>query len=240
MEKTTFSQRLFDSIRLPIYAVAFLWIIHSIQAFTGLDFGYLGVYPRTIFGLKGILFSPLVHGDWGHLLANTPPLLALSAMILFFYRKVAIPSITLIYFLSGMAVWTFGRSVFHIGASGVIYGLVAFVFFSGLFRRNLKSIILALVVLMYYGSMFLGILPGQDGISWESHLLGAIVGIVIAFLYRNNVEDDERPKRYSYEDDPKLLQQDYFLNRDIFDQTKREKELEERKSDNGWWSNSSF
>lgn len=239
MDKISFKQRLLDSIRIPLYLVAILWLIHGIQVLLGFDFGYYGVYPRSIFGLRGILFSPLIHGDWGHLLANTPPLFAMCAMLLFFYRKVAIPSIAMIYLLSGLAVWGFGRQVFHIGASGVVYGLVAFVFFSGIFRRNLKSIVLALLVLMYYGSMFLGVLPGREGVSWESHLLGAVVGILVAFLYRNNMEEDELPKRYSYEQDPNLLREDFFLKRDIFDKTKKEREIEERR-DGDWWSNSSW
>jgi len=236
-ETASMRKHFYDSLRLPAYFIIGIWLIHALQYLSGFDFGYYGVYPRTFFGARGILFAPLIHGDWGHLLSNTPPLFAMSAMILFFYRKVAIPSMTIIYLLTGLAVWGFGRSVFHIGASGVVYGLVSFVAFSGLFRRNIKSIILALIVLMYYGGMFLGVLPGQEGISWESHLMGGIVGIIVAFLYRNNREDDEKPKRYSYEDDPKLLQEDYFLNRNIFDQTKQERQREERDPSGGWWSN---
>lgn len=237
MSPKSFRQRAYDSLVLPAYLIIGLWAIHALQFISGIDFGYYGVYPRSVFGLRGILFGPLIHGDWGHLLANTPPLYAMSAVILFFYRRVAIPSFSLIYLLTGLAVWGFGRSVFHIGASGVVYGLVAFVFFSGIFRRNIKSIVLSLIVLMYYGSMFMGILPGQEGISWESHLMGGVVGIIVAFLYRNNREDDEKPKRYSYEDDPKLLRQDYFLQRDIFEQTRREREAQERGGNGGWWSN---
>lgn len=236
MQTGTFKEKVIASIKWPFYLIIFIWLVHSLQFISGIDFGFYGVYPRTFFGLRGVLFSPLIHGDWSHLIANTPPLFAMSALIMFFYRKVAVPSFTLIYVLSGLAVWGFGRSVFHIGASGVVYGLVAFVFFSGIFRRNLKSIILALIVLMYYGSMFLGILPGKEGVSWESHLLGAVVGVVIAFLYRNVIEDDEKPKRYDYEDDPKLLQKDFFLNRDIFDKTKEERIREERQQGGNWWS----
>jgi membrane associated rhomboid family serine protease len=164
---------------------------------------------------------------------------ATSALIVFFYRKVAVPAFALIYFLTGLAVWGFGRPVFHIGASGVVYGLVAFVFFSGIFRRNLKSIVLALIVLMYYGSMFLGVLPGREGISWESHLLGGIMGILIAYLYRNQLEDDERPRRYTYQDDPHLLKEDFFLKRDTFDQTRQERSADNDASGD-WWSNNSW
>lgn len=228
-----------DSIRLPLTLIALLWLVHGLQFLFGIDFGYYGVYPRTMSGLRGILFAPLIHGDWGHLLSNTAPLFATSALIVFFYRKVAIPAFVLIYFLTGLSVWGFGRPVFHIGASGVVYGLVAFVFFSGIFRRNLKSIVLALIVLMYYGSMFLGVLPGREGISWESHLLGGIMGILIAFLYRNQLEDDERPRRYTYQDDPHLLQEDFFLKRDTFDRTKRERSAD-NDAPGDWWSNSSW
>jgi len=195
MDKISFKKRLTDSIRIPVYLIAFLWLIHGLQALLGFDFGYYGVYPRTLFGLRGILFSPMIHGDWGHLLANTPPLFAMSAMILFFYRKVAIPSFTLIYLLSGLAVWGFGRQVFHIGASGVVYGLVAFVFFSGIFRRNLKSIVLALIVLMYYGSMFLVVLPGREGVSWESHLFGAMAGVLIAVMLHKTIKKNHEKKK---------------------------------------------
>ena len=183
--------RFIQSLSLPIKFVALLWIIHLIQWFLQLKLGFLGVYPREISGLKGILFSPLLHGDFGHLISNTPPLLVLSTLIMFFYRRVAIPSFLMIYFLTGLAVWIFGRPVYHIGASGVIYGLVAFVFWNGIFRFNVKSIALALVVAFYYGSMFMGILPGQEGISWESHLLGGIVGIFVSFWYKNKIEVDE-------------------------------------------------
>jgi membrane associated rhomboid family serine protease len=239
MRKTGFRQRLSDSIRLPLTLIALLWLVHGLQFLFGIDFGYYGVYPRTISGLRGVLFAPLIHGDWGHLLSNTAPMFATSALIVFFYRKVAVPAFALIYFLTGLAVWGFGRPVFHIGASGVVYGLVAFVFFSGIFRRNLKSIVLALIVLMYYGSMFLGVLPGREGISWESHLLGGIMGILIAYLYRNQLEDDERPRRYTYQDDPHLLKEDFFLKRDTFDQTRQERSADNDASGD-WWSNNSW
>jgi len=236
-------KKFYDSIRLPLRFVGLLWLIHGIQVILGLDLGYLGLYPREIFGLRGIITTPLLHGDWAHLLSNSIPLLMMGFMILFFYRRVAIGAFVMIYLFTGILVWLFGRSVFHIGASGVVYGLVAFVFWTGIFRRNLKSIVLSLIVVFYYGSMFLGILPGQEGISWESHLLGAVAGIFTAFWYKNSVEEDERPRRYSWEDNMQELEEDYFLDRDIFEKTKQERlrESRRRNEDNdGWYQSDLF
>lgn len=232
-----------SSIRLPLRFVALLWVIHAVQVMLGIDLGYLGLYPREIFGLRGIVTAPLLHGDWGHLLSNSVPLLMMGIMILFFYRRVAMGAFTMIYLLTGILVWIFGRPVFHIGASGLVYGFVAFVFWSGIFRRNLKSIVLSLIVVFYYGSMFLGILPGQEGISWESHLLGAVAGIIAAFWYKNTIEEDERPRTYSWEEHPQELEQEYFLDRDVFEKTKQERLRESRSRNRGgdsWYQSDLF
>ena len=227
-----------QSLLLPFILIAVLWVIQVLQSFLGIELSQYGVYPRRAFGLKGIFFSPLLHSGWPHLLSNTPPLFVLSAMILFFYRRIAIPSFFTIYFLTGLAVWIFARdNAFHIGASGVIYGLVAFVFWNGIFRRNLKSIVLALIVVFYYGGMFVGIVPGQEpNVSWESHLLGGIIGIFTSFWFKNQIEKDEKKPVYSWETEPdKPL--DYFLDRDTFQKTKQERLREEQDNNSGWFSN---
>ena len=231
--------RFIDSISLPLKFVLLLWIIHATQVVLGIDLGVYGLYPRTTFGLRGIFFAPLIHSDWAHIISNTPPLFALSAIIMFFYRRVAIPSFVMIYILTGLAVWIFGRSVFHIGASGVVYGLVSFVFWTGIFRRNLKSIVLALIVIFYYGSMFMGVLPGQEGISWESHLLGALVGIFVSFWYKDQIEKDEEKRQYSWETEPQVLDQP-FLDPNIFEKTKEERRREKESRDAGWFSSNTW
>ena len=223
-----------ESLLLPFWLIAFLWIIQLFQSLSGVDLGMYGVFPRESFGLRGILFSPLIHSGWPHLLSNTPPLFMLSAIVLFFYRRVAIQGFIMIYLLTGVAVWLFARdNAFHIGASGVVYGLVAFVFWNGIFRRNLKSIVLALIVVFYYGSMFMGILPnGEPNISWESHLLGGLVGIFTSFWFKNVIEGDEERATYSWEQEPEQ-EGEYFLDRDTFDKTKQERQ---REKDNDWFS----
>ena len=230
--------RFIQSVSLPVKLILLLWVIHLVQFLLHMELGILGIFPKKIFGLKGILFAPLIHSDWGHLMSNTPPLFVLSTMLLFFYRRVAIPSFIMIYLLTGLAVWLLGRPVFHIGASGVIYGLVAFISFTGFFRRNLKSIVLALIVVFYYGSMFMGILPGQEGISWESHLLGALVGIFAAFWYRGALEKDEEKTVYSWEEEHAGREPTYFLDRNAFEKTKEERHREKEDPDglSGWFS----
>jgi membrane associated rhomboid family serine protease len=209
----TVSRRLQSSVRLPLFILCLMWGIQAVQSLARLDLGILGVYPRRVEGLWGVLLSPLVHGGFGHLLSNSIPLFVLSALVLFFYRRVALPAIGWIYLLTGVLVWTFGRPVYHVGASGVVYGLVAFVFWTGVFRRNFKSIALAGLVLFYYGSMFIGILPGEDGISWESHLLGAGAGVVVAFWYKDKLEYDEQRRILPEEEEASR----YFLERDTFE-----------------------
>ena len=230
--------RFISSLRFPLILLAIMWGIHLIQYLTGLDFGSLGIYPRKPFGLRGILFCPLIHGDWQHIISNSAPFFVMTAMVFYFYPKVALRSFIMIYLLTGLAVWLFGRNVFHIGASGVIYGLVAFVFWTGIFRRSLQSIVLALVVLFLYSGLFVGIVPNQQqNISWESHLMGALVGIFTAYWYKENIERGEDPPPPSWLEE-ESSDRPYFLDRDAFDKTRKEREEEQKRNDLGdWFSN---
>lgn len=221
---TNHQQRILSSLKFPFQFVLLIWGIHFLQVITSFDLGPYGVYPREFFGLRGIVFSPLIHDDLRHLLSNSAPLFVLSAMILYFYRRVAYRSMLMVYLLTGVAVWLFARSVFHIGASGVVYGLVSFVFWSGVFRRSIKSIILALIVTFLYSGYFLGILPNQDGISWESHLLGGLVGIFTAYWYKEEIEADEEHQPPSWESEQE--EKTPFLDRDVFEKTKAERDQE--------------
>lgn len=243
------TQRLNESLRFSISFVILLWVIHIFQFITTIDLGFLGVRPHTTFGLRGILFAPLIHDNDGftHLISNSAPLLVLMTLIKLFYRRVAVRSFVMIYILTGLAVWLFARPVYHIGASGVVYGLVSFVFWSGIFRRNIKSVVLALIVTFLYSGFIWGVLPYQEGISWESHLFGGIAGIFTAYWYKEEIEADEAPKPPpSWElekEDP--LAQPFFLERDTFDLTKEERKRaeEERRrggDEDSWVSTNSW
>jgi len=226
-----------QSFKLPIQFVILLWIIHVFQFLTGFGFGSFGVYPREIFGLRGVLFAPLIHGDFHHLFSNSLPLLFTSIAILMFYKKVASRAMIMIYVLTGLAVWGFARPVFHIGASGVVYGLVSFIFWNGIFRFNVKSIVLALIVTFLYSGYLMGILPNQEGISWESHLLGGIVGIFVSYWYKDEIESDEQNYVPSWEREEQagiVEEEQFFLKRDAFEKTKEQRDFEERNRNQFW------
>lgn len=223
LEKET--KRITEALRLPIIFTLVIWLVHIVKVVFGLRLGIYGVFPRAVDGLRGILFSPLIHGDFPHLISNTVPFFLLAFMMAYFYKRIMILSFTLIYLLTGAAVWVFGREVYHIGASGVVYGMLAFVFWSGIFRRNLKSIILALVVTIAFSGYLAGIVPGQEGISWESHLLGALAGIFVSFLFKGMTEKDEEPKADPWAHE--LTEgQTFMFEKDIFDKTRVEREQE--------------
>jgi membrane associated rhomboid family serine protease len=195
----------------------------------GFDPGAYGIMSRRAWGLRGIVTAPLIHGSWKHLISNTVPLFVLTFISLYFYRKVAMRAFWLVYFLTGAAVWLFARPVSHIGASGVIYGLVAFMFWNGIFRRSLRSIVLAAIVMLLYSGMFLGVLPDQEGISWESHLIGSLAGIFAAFLFKGELEDEEAKEHNNPFVDEEGVEKTYFLPQDVFEKTKsqRAEEAEE-------------
>lgn len=221
----TETQKLISAFQVPIYFVGLLWIVHVAEVIFSLRLPVYGIYPRHIDGLKGILFSPLIHGDFQHLISNSVPLFMLTFVIFLFYRRVAVVSLALIYILTGCAVWLFAKSAYHIGASGVVYGLVSFVFWNGIFRRNIKSIVLALAVTVLYSGYFLGIVPGKEGVSWESHLFGALTGILVSFVFKGVIEEDEKEKPDPWANESAEGER-YLLERDVFEKTKEERRME--------------
>ena len=229
--------QLIESLKMPVAFLIAIWFIHMFQFIFNLNFGYLGVFPRAWFGLKGILTAPLIHGDFSHLTNNSIPFFVLSTMMIFFYRKVALQSFFMIYFITGIAVWLLARERFHIGLSGVVFGMVTFVMSNGFFRRNIKSIVLALIVFLLYSGMLAGVFPMKEGISWESHLFGALAGIFTAYYFKGEIEADEEDP---FEEETDLNSESYFLPRDIFEKTKEERRREAEDNDDGWFSNSTF
>ncbi len=150
-----------------------------------------GVYPRRISGLKGILFSPAIHGNWKHLLDNSMPVFFLSLALFFFYRDIAYKIWILIYVVAGILLWAVGRQAYHIGASGIIYGLATFLFVSGIIRKVRALMAIALLVVFWYGGLVWGLLPFDFEVSFEAHLTGAISGVVLAIVYRDQGPEPE-------------------------------------------------
>ena len=185
------------SVTLPALFILLLWIILLVEKFFHLNLDYYGLYPRKISGLIGIVTAPLLHAGYMHLFSNSLPLFILGTGILYFYRNAAYKVFLIVYIVPGIFVWFFARPAYHLGASGMIYGFVTFVFFSGIIRRDTRSIALALIVTFLYGGMVIGIIPQNNGISWEYHLFGSLVGIICAIVFRKS----DPFKKYDWEDD---------------------------------------
>lgn len=159
-----------------------MWLVFSIEFFYGYDFGWLGIKPRSFSGLIGILTAPLIHGNLAHLISNTVPLLFLGSVLFFFYSRIGGIVFFRCYIFTNLLVWLLSPRVsYHIGASGLIYGISSFLIFFGLIRKDFWSLTISVVVLIMYGGIFYGILPMDPRISWESHLAGAVVGATTAF-----------------------------------------------------------
>jgi len=187
------------ALKTALIFTAILWAIFVIDEVFGLRLARFGLRPGSISGLTGIITVPLLHGSFNHLLSNTLPLVISMTATLYLYPRCAMRVIPLIWLGSGALAWFIGRSTLHIGASGLIYGLLAFVFVSGILRRDMRSVSVSLLVGFLYGSMVWGVLPVRPHMSWELHLTGAIFGVLLAVIYRNW---DRTPYiRYDWEDD---------------------------------------
>ncbi|QCJ68409.1 rhomboid family intramembrane serine protease [Providencia heimbachae] len=169
-------------IKLLAVLAGFLLLIQLINSLTGGSLIHLGIIPRTLNGLIGIPLAPFIHGNWGHLLGNLPPLMVLSALLLHRAIKEYLYASLFIIITGGLAVWLVGRDAVHVGASGWVFGLWGLLFAQGFFRRNLIDILISLLVLFYFGAMASGLLPVHQYISTESHIAGALSGALYAWL----------------------------------------------------------
>jgi membrane associated rhomboid family serine protease len=177
-----------------------LWLVKIFESVTGFDSIQYGIYPGRLSGLVGILTAPFIHGSPAHLLSNTLPIVILGTALLYGYPKSARIVIPALFLGTGLGVWLIGRESYHVGASGLSFGMMFFVFTIGVLRWDRRAIGLAMVVFFLYGGMIWGVFPSDPQISYESHLSGAILGVALAFLLRGR--DAPPPaKRYSWEDE---------------------------------------
>ena len=193
-------KKFISSLIIPFGLLFIMWGVKLIEYGFDISLASFGNYPLDLKGVKGIVLMPFVHGSWSHLLANTVPFLVLSTALFYFYRSISIRVLIGIWVLSGIWVWFGGRPSWHIGASGVIYGISSFLFFSGMIRKDTRLAALALIVAFLYGSMIWGVFPDffpkEKNISWEGHLGGGVAGLILALYYRNS---GPKRKQYSWE-----------------------------------------
>ncbi|WP_308992956.1 rhomboid family intramembrane serine protease [Mariniflexile litorale] len=195
-------------IAYPIFFVLTIWLVFWVEVRFGFNFSKLGIYPQTLKGLRGVLLSPFIHGSVQHLYHNTIPLFVLSMALFYFYRRIAWKVLFFGILISGFLTWYIGRPSYHIGASGLIYVLVSFIFFKGVFAKHYRLIALSLLVIFMYGSMIWYVLPLEEGISWEGHLSGLVTGLLFALTFRKVIE---KPERYVWEQTDYNEAEDPFL-----------------------------
>jgi membrane associated rhomboid family serine protease len=166
--------------------LALLWVLEIVdQLFLHRSLDQLGIKPRTVTGLRGIVLAPLLHGGFAHLVSNTVPLVVLGWMVMLRETRHIFPVTALATLVGGIGVWLIGSpGSVHIGASIVVFGYLGYLLLRGWFERSLWSILGSLFVAVLYGGLVFGVLPGQAGVSWEGHLFGFLGGVLAARLMR--------------------------------------------------------
>jgi membrane associated rhomboid family serine protease len=202
------------ALKVAFLFLAALWLVFLLDAFLGLKLNRFGLRPGSVPGLIGVVTAPLLHGSLSHIFSNSMSLVVSLTAILYLYPNSSTRVIPMIWLGSGLLAWLIGRPSMHFGASGFIYGLLAYVFFSGILRRDMRSVAVSLLVGFLYGSLIWGVLPIRPHMSWELHLSGGLMGVLLAFLYRkwdrvpviryDWEEDDSVPEWYP-DDEPKDL-----------------------------------
>lgn len=188
MDNKAERKKFLGSLVIPLILIAMIWTVKIIEVSFGIDLGRFGVVPHTERGLLGILTLPFLHGSWEHLFSNSVPILVLGTALYYFYPTLANRVMLLTYLFSGLLTWCLGDpGSTHIGASALVYGLNLFLIASGFIRGNRTLIVISLIMVFLYGGFVWGMIPELavlQNISWEGHLSGAIIGVVLAFLLR--------------------------------------------------------
>ncbi len=197
-----------EVIVFPLLLLLLIAIIFWIESKFNVNFNYLGIYPREIKGLRGILFSPFIHGSSKHLLNNSVPLFVLTSALFYFYRSIRWKVLIYGTILTGFLTWIIGRPSLHIGASGVIYMLTSFLLFRGIFSKQYQLTALSFVVIFLYGGFIWYVFPVDEKISWEGHLSGLLIGLLFALLFNN---DELKNKKYLWEKDSYNPENDVFM-----------------------------
>lgn len=185
------------AILIAFSSLALIWAVFGIEWAMGWNLAFLGIRPFHLEGLIGIITSPLIHGDLNHIINNSWPLVGLMFSLFYFYPKLGPKVLPVLYLVTGFWVWVAAGDAYHIGASGVIYAIAGFLIFSGFFRKERSAIVVGLSIIVLYGGLAQGIFPTEEGVSWESHLFGALAGASMAWYYRKSHLKPK--KKYAWE-----------------------------------------
>jgi membrane associated rhomboid family serine protease len=212
----TEKQKLFNSIKIPLILTFTISAVKGIEYFFNLNFAHFGIYPRDVRTLSGILFYPFIHNDFAHLANNMMSLFSLTWVISYFYGSIFNSIILSNYLISGLWLWCLGRPSGHIGASGMIYALAAFLILSGIIRKNKSLSYITMLIIFGYGSLVWGLFPIDYKMSFEGHITGALAGIVTALYFKND----------GPENDHEIIADEDNIPKDIFGEKYWEKNAE--------------
>ena len=171
-----------ENLQIALIVISVPWLVYFIDFVVPVDLRLYGLRPRHLEGLWGIVCAPLLHANYGHLIANTGALIVLLTVSLAFSRRLTAVAVVLIMLLGGGLVWVFGQSnTIHIGASAIIFGLIGFLIFIGVFRREWRALAVSVVILFIYAGALLSLFYYLPGISWEGHAFGFLSGVLAAW-----------------------------------------------------------
>jgi len=194
----------------PVLLIIVLWLMLLVKEVWIANWSQLGVYPGKVQGLLGIITSPFIHANAKHLFSNSVPLLVLSWCLFYFYKDLGYGVYPVLWILSGVFTWIFGRDAWHIGASGLTFSLAFFLFFSGIFRRYIPLMAVSLIVAFLYGSTVWSMFPVTEmvdpSISWEGHLAGAVSGLICALVFRKDGPQSPEPEEDDEEDNEEEIE----------------------------------
>ena len=206
--------RLKLSLTVPVTFILIMWAVKLIEYSLHLNLYNYGIYPHRIECLTGIITAPFIHGSFEHLISNTIPFFLLGTALFYFYKETAYKVFVIIWIATGLWVWIAARPAYHIGASGLIYGFSSFLFFSGLIQKNRSLASLSLLIVFVYGGMVWGVLPLKPEVSWESHLFGAITGLILAIIYApkkiKDIKSDTEKNQFLHDFSEPECSDEYF------------------------------
>nr|WP_299203525.1 rhomboid family intramembrane serine protease [uncultured Brumimicrobium sp.] len=229
--------RTLEALIYPLLVLIVMWSVFLLDRYFQLGLYKFGVKPQTMEGIKGIFLMPFIHGqrDFSHIINNSVPTFILLSTLIYFYREIALQVILFVWLGTGFLLWYLAVNThsYHIGMSGVIYGLFGFLFISGFFKKYLPLQAISLFVAFVYGSMIWGIFPMEQGVSWEGHLSGFLVGSLLAVVFRKK---GPVPPKYRYEIEKEMgieppdLEGQWKENRKIWEeqQLARQEEIRQR------------
>lgn len=163
-------------MKIAITFIAAIWAVFLLDIIIPLDFNTLGLVPRSLVGLLGIIAMPFLHGNLAHIISNTVPIFILISLLGATCKRPVSEIVSELIIAGGVLLWLFGNEGIHIGASGLVYALVTYLVLAGWWSKDPKRATVGILVAVFYGGLVWGVLPTQPGVSWAGHLFGAIGG----------------------------------------------------------------